>query len=102
MHKYHYMGVNTTMRTACILKCLLPLPMLDAENLDVDDFMHESTGCSGRDTIPRTLSHNNLKETGNKIKLDEPLIFTGVDYESNKPNNYWSFEVDEIRELENI
>jgi len=102
MTKYNYLGVNTAINACCLLKCLLPFNMLKSNELEIDDFTHETTGRNGRDTIPRTLSLNNLKETGRKINLNNPLTFSGVNYETGQKNNYWVFEINEIRELTNV
>ena len=99
MKKYNYLGVNETIGAACHIRCLLPFEMLDKSNLEPDDFTHETMNYNGRDTIPRILSLNNLKETGRKLKLNKPLTFTGTYYETNRNNNYWAFEINEIREL---
>lgn len=102
MKKYKYLGINNTTNTCCLLTCLLPFDMLEFDNLETDDFHHDTTGLYGRDTISRTLSIKNIKKTGRTANLKEPLIFSGVDYNNNNRENYWTFEVNEIHEVRDI
>lgn len=99
MKKYKMLGVNTERLTCCILECLLPYDKIINEDIEASDFTHYSTNWNGCDSIPRTLSYKNLKQTGRKFKLKNKISFNGTDADMGHYYN-WTFTIDEIRELE--
>lgn len=98
MIKYKMLGVNGNGTKCCILNCLLPYSKLDFEHLEVSDFKHDSTNWCGCDDISRTIQLEQFELTGNSVKLKEPLVFRGVDYDMG--HEYpWTFTVREICEI---
>lgn len=99
MKKHLMLGVNSKTQMCCTLECLLPFEQLDEQNLEEKDFAHGATNWCGQDEIKRTLVIHGAKETGRVIKLDRPLVYSGIDHDMG--HEYpWRFHVDEIRELE--
>lgn len=99
MKKYTMLGVNTATLSCCLLECLIQFDNLDVDNLESSDFNHYATNWNGCDSIPRTLSLKNFKQTGNKILLKHPISFTGSDLDMGHSYD-WTFTIQEIRELE--
>jgi len=97
MKKHTMLGVNKN--ECCILTCLIPFNNLAPNEIEASDFVHRSTNWNGRDKIERTLDVVQMKQTGNVIVLDSPIVFRGADKDWGHTYR-WSFEVNEIHELE--
>lgn len=98
MKKHTMLGVNSRTGSCCKLTCLIAFNLLVSEELEADDFVHSATNWNGQDEIDRTLNIINMRQTGKKIILSEPLQFTGVDQDMGH-SYFWRFIVDEIHEL---
>lgn len=101
MKKYTMLGVNSHSGYCCKLSCLVPFSQIDAAEVEANDFKHDATNWSGCDEINRTLGFLKMKQTGNKILLQQPITFSGVDHDHGHVYA-WRFNVDEIHELEEI
>lgn len=98
MKKHMMLGVNGD--ECCELVCLIPFDNLIANKIESSDFVHRSTNWNGHDKIERTLSIIQMKQTGNVIVLDDPIVFRGFD--NDWGHSYeWRFKVNEIHELIN-
>lgn len=98
MKKHIMLGVNSRNNYCCKLSCLVSFDSLDSANLEESDFTHAATNWNGQDEINRTLRFLNTRQTGKKIILEKPLLFTGVDFDCGHSYS-WQFAVDEIHEL---
>lgn len=98
MKKHTMLGVKDGFKLCCILKCLLPFDQLSDEDVQADDFIHESTNWNGCDRIERTLDLLKAELTGRGIALPHPIIFYGVDHDMGHEYR-WQFTVDEIWEI---
>ena len=98
MKKYMMLGVNGL--RCCILSCLIPFNNLIPDEIEASDFNHRSTNWCGYDYIGRTLDMIEMKQTGNVIVLDNPIVFQGQDYDWGHSYE-WLFTVNEIHELSN-
>ena len=98
MKKHVMLGVKDEYGLCCILRCLLPFDQLSAEDVQSDDFVHDSTNWNGCDRIERTLGILQTEPTGRRIMLNPPVIFCGVDHDMGHEYS-WGFTVDEIWEL---
>ena len=97
MKKHIMLGVNNN--KCCILKCLLPFDALISNKIESSDFENSCSNWCGCDAIDRTLDIIKMKQTGNVIVLDNPIVFQGQDYDWGHSYE-WLFEVKEIHELE--
>ena len=98
MKKHIMLGVNSRSNRCCKLFCLLPFEKIIPSEVEVSDFIHDATNWGGQDEIKRTLDIIKMKQTGNKIILENPIVFHGQDYDWGR-TDYWHFRVDEIHEL---
>lgn len=101
MKKNIMLGVDSKTNHCCKLACFIPFDDLDLDNLEESDFVHEATNWNGQDEIERTLGFIKMKQTGYKLTLNKPLVFTGVDYDCGHEYS-WRFAVDEIHELTGV
>lgn len=99
MKKNIMLGVNSKSNRCCKLFCIVPFNNLIPSEIESDDFIHDATNWCGQDEIKRTLKLIKMKQTGNIIVLDKPIVFHGYDYDWGR-EYLWHFEVDEIHELE--
>lgn len=98
MKKSIMLGVNSKRNRCCELRCLLPFEKLIPSELEESDFSASATNWGGND-IDRTLGIIQMKQTGRKIMLDNPITFHGWDYDRWSQTLPWECEVDEIHEL---
>lgn len=98
MKKYIMLGVNNKSNRCCKLLCLVPFERIVSSEVEKSDFKHDATNWCGCDEIKRTLEIIKMKQTGNKIVLDKPIMFYGSDYDMGYEYS-WQFKVDEIHEL---
>lgn len=98
MEKYIMLGVNSRSNNCCKLSCLIPFNNLVPSKIEANDFVHYATNWCGQDKIERTLEFIGMKQTGNKIILNNPIVFHGYDYDWGRELP-WSFEINEIHEL---
>ena len=66
----------------CILVSLLNFDQLIPEELETSDFIHASSNWGGRDEVSRTLGRYKARCAGRSIALKNPLIFSGIDYDT--------------------
>ena len=99
MKSYPMLGVNSKSNDFCKLLSLIPFDNLTSSNIEAEDFLHDSSSWCGLDRIKTTLKIMKMKQTGKKIVLDKPIVFHGSDYNWGRETR-WSFEVNEIHELE--
>lgn len=98
MKKCIMLGVNSKRNRCCELRCLIPFEKLIPSELEESDFSASPTNWGGNDDIDRTLGIIQMKQTGRKIMLDNPITFHGKDCDWGQTLP-WEFKVDEIHEL---
>lgn len=105
MKKYAYLGTDKRTKYGhvyekygCILVSLLSFDQLIPEELEASDFIHASSNWGGRDEVSRTLERYKARCTGRSIALKNPLIFSGIDYDTFSRTD-WDFEVYNLSEV---
>lgn len=99
MQKHIMLGVDPIRQYCCILKCLLPFSALKPDEIEASDFSYTCTNWGGADRIQRTLDIEHLTRTGRVIRLNNPIQFSGVDFDMGHQYPF-SFEFTEIHETQ--
>jgi hypothetical protein len=97
MKKHAYLGTNKNGEYGCILVSLLSFDQLIPEELEASDFIHASSNWGGRDKVSETLRSYKARCTGRSISLENPLIISGIDYDTFSSTE-WDFEVYSLSE----
>lgn len=81
MNKNVFIGLDESGKYCCILKTLASMEMIknNLDDLEDDDFVHDSTNWLGRDETERTLEIKNLEIAGKPLFLPHALVFSGRD-----------------------
>lgn len=101
MKKNVYLGIDCTGKYCCILKTFLSFEqmVMNANDLEASDFLHEATNWCGKDDVERTLEIKKWKIKDHYFfNLPKPIVFKG--YDEDIGNKYkWTFEVSAIAEM---
>lgn len=99
MNRYTYLGKNGDM---CCILTTLASPEILLENIDditKEDFYFSEGGWNGCGSIVSVCQSLKAKQTGNIIKLRNPLVYYGEDFDMGHTYR-WSFKVFELEYVE--